>query len=41
MNPSYKIELAVHAASKLIDVVPSIAAHPTEVYAASFWISRV
>ena len=41
MNPSYRVELAVHAASKLIDSIPSIAAHPTEVYPASFWISRV
>lgn len=41
MNQSYKIELGVHAASKLIEPMPSIAAHPSDVMAASFWISRV
>jgi hypothetical protein len=41
MNPSYRIELAVHAASKRIGPIPSIAAHPTDVFPASFWMSRV
>jgi len=36
-----KKEVFDAAARRLIDSIPSIAAHPTEVYPASFWISRV
>jgi predicted O-methyltransferase YrrM len=41
MNPSYQIELAVHAASKILDEIPSIVGHPADVYSGSFWISRI
>jgi hypothetical protein len=41
MNPSYRVELGVNAASKLIDPVTSIAAHPSDTYPVSYWISRI
>jgi predicted O-methyltransferase YrrM len=40
MNPSFRVELAVHAAAEQIERTPTILRHWSEVQPASFWISR-
>ena len=41
MNPSFKVELAVHVAAEKIERTPAMVRHWPEVESVSFWISRV
>jgi hypothetical protein len=41
MNPNYVVDLAVHAAWRMLAPTPTLAAHPSEVIPASLWIRRL